>query len=106
MCYLFSKWRIEKIHIYKKVIGIMTLCFIVSTLFTTGCSKSTNHREVRVSISKEDTQEKGNMEWKKRSKIDEDNNNIIYTDESGKKGKSYQRCISIKNLAIQKDIYI
>ena len=54
----FSKWRIKKIHIYKKMMRIITLCFIASTLFATGCSKSTNHREVRVSISKEDTQEK------------------------------------------------
>ena len=80
----FSKWRIKKIHIYKKMMGIITLCFIASTLFATGCSKSTNHREVRVSISKEDTQEKAIWNGK-TIEIDEDNNNIIYTDESGKK---------------------
>lgn len=84
MCYLFSKWRIKKIHIYKKMMRIITLCFIASTLFATGCSKSTNHREVRVSISKEDTQEKAIWNGK-TIEIDEDNNNIIYTDESGKR---------------------
>ena len=62
----------------------MTLCFIVSTLFTTGCSKNTNYSEVKVSISKEDTQEKA--AWNgKTIEIDDDNNNIIYTDENGKK---------------------
>ena len=70
----FSKWRIKKIHIYKKMMGIITLCFIASTLFATGCSKSTNHREVRVSISKEDTQEKAIWNGK-TIEIDEDNNN-------------------------------
>ena len=60
---------------------IITLCFIASTLFATGCSKSTNHREVRVSISKEDTQEKAIWNGK-TIELDEDNYNIIYTDES------------------------
>lgn len=39
----FSKWRIKKIHIYKKTIRLMTICFIASTLFATGCSQNTNH---------------------------------------------------------------
>mgnify|MGYP000529732067 FL=1 len=96
----FSKWRIEKIHIYKKVIGIMTLCFIVSTLFTTGCSKNTNYSEVKVSISKEDTQEKA--AWNgKTIEIDDDNNNIIYTDENGKK-ENLIRDVFPSKLAIQK----
>lgn len=80
----FSKWRIKKIHIYKKMIRIMTICFIASTLFATGCSQNTNHSKVEVSISKEDTQEKA--VWNgKTIEIDYDNNNIIYTDKSGKK---------------------
>lgn len=80
----FSKWRIKKIHIYKKMMGIITLCFIASTLFATGCSQNTNHSKVEVSISKEDTQEK--TVWNgKTIEIDYDNNNIIYTDKSGKK---------------------
>jgi hypothetical protein len=96
----FSKWRIKKIHIYKKMIGIITLCFIASTLFATGCSKSTNHREVRVSISKEDTQEKAIWNGK-TIEIDEDNNNIIYTDESGKK-ENLIRDVFPSKLTIQK----
>ena len=96
----FSKWRIEKIHIYKKVIGIMTLCFIVSTLFTTGCSKNTNYSEVKVSISKEDTQEK--TVWNgKKIEIDDENNNVIYTDESGKK-ENLIRDVFPSKLTIQK----
>lgn len=80
----FSKWRIKKIHIYKKTIRLMTICFIASTLFATGCSQNTNHSKVEVSISKEDTQEKA--VWNgKTIEIDYDNNNIIYTDKSGKK---------------------
>lgn len=80
----FSKWRIKKIHIYKKTIRLMTICFIASTLFATGCSQNTNHSKVEVSISKEDTQEK--TVWNgKTIEIDYDNNNIIYTDKSGKK---------------------
>lgn len=80
----FSKWRIKKIHIYKKTIRLMTICFIASTLFATGCSQDTNHSKVEVSISKEDTQEKA--VWNgKTIEIDYDNNNIIYTDKSGKK---------------------
>ena len=96
----FSKWRIKKIHIYKKMMGIITLCFIASTLFATGCSKSTNHREVRVSISKEDTQEKAIWNGK-TIEIDEDNNNIIYTDESGKK-ENLIRDVFPSKLIIQK----
>ena len=62
----------------------MTICFIASTLFATGCSQNTNHSKVEVSISKEDTQEKA--VWNgKTIEIDYDNNNIIYTDKSGKK---------------------
>lgn len=80
----FSKWRIKKIHIYKKTIRLMTICFIASTLFATGCSQNTNHSKVEVSISKKDTQEKA--VWNgKTIEIDYDNNNIIYTDKSGKK---------------------
>lgn len=80
----FSKWRIKKIHIYKKTIRIMTICFIASTLFVTGCSQNTNHSKVEVSIGKEDTQEK--TVWNgKTIEIDYDNNNIIYIDKSGKK---------------------
>lgn len=96
----FSKWRIKKIHIYKKMMRIITLCFIASTLFATGCSKSTNHREVRVSISKEDTQEKAIWNGK-TIEIDEDNNNIIYTDESGKK-ENLIRDVFPSKLTIQK----
>lgn len=96
----FSKWKIKKIHIYKKMIGIITLCFIVSTLFATGCNKSTSHREVKVSISKEDTQEKA--VWNgKMIEIDDDNNNIIYTDESGKK-ENLIRDVFPSKLTIQK----
>lgn len=66
------------------MMGIITLCFIASTLFATGCSQNTNHSKVEVSISKEDTQEKA--VWNgKTIEIDYDNNNIIYTDKSGKK---------------------
>ena len=79
---------------------IITLCFIASTLFATGCSKSTNHREVRVSISKEDTQEKAIWNGK-TIEIDEDNNNIIYTDESGKK-ENLIRDVFPSKLTIQK----
>lgn len=94
----FSKWSIKKIHIYKKAIKIMTLCFITSTLFTTGCSKSMNHSEV--SISKEDTQEMA--AWNgKTIEIDDDNNNIIYTDENGKK-ENLIRDVFPSKLAIQK----
>lgn len=96
----FSKWRIKKIHIYKKTIRIMTICFIASTLFSTGCSKSTNHSEVEVSISKEDTQEKA--VWNgKTIEIDYDNNNIIYTDKSGKKERLIRDVFPSK-LIIQK----
>lgn len=78
----------------------MTLCFIVSTLFTTGCSKNTNYSEVKVSISKEDTQEKA--AWNgKTIEIDDDNNNIIYTDENGKK-ENLIRDVFPSKLAIQK----
>lgn len=94
----FSKWRIKKIHTYKKVIRIMTLCFIASILFATGCSKSTNHNEV--SISKEDTQEK--TVWNgKKIEIDDENNNVIYTDESGKK-ENLIRDVFPSKLTIQK----
>ena len=94
----FSKWRIKKIHTYKKTIRIMTLCFMASTLFATGCSKSTNHS--KVSISKEDTQEKAVWNGKK-IEIDDDNNNIIYTDESGKK-ENLIRDVFPSKLTIQK----
>lgn len=94
----FSKWRRKKIHIYKKTIGIMTLCLIVSTLFATGCSKNTNYSEV--SISKEDTQEKAVWNGKK-IEIDDDNNNIIYTDGNGKKEKLIRDVFPSK-LTIQK----
>ena len=94
----FSKWRIKKIHTYKKMIRIMTLCFIASILFATGCSKSTNHNEV--SISKEDTQEK--TVWNgKKIEIDDENNNVIYTDESGKK-ENLIRDVFPSKLTIQK----
>ena len=94
----FSKWRIKKIHTYKKTIRIMTLCFMASTLFATGCIKSTNHS--KVSISKEDTQEKA--VWNgKMIEIDDDNNNIIYTDESGKK-ENLIRDVFPSKLTIQK----
>ena len=79
MC-IYSAFLLVSLHIMvEKMMGIITLCFIASTLFATGCSKSTNHREVRVSISKEDTQEKAIWNGK-TIEIDEDNNNIIYTD--------------------------
>lgn len=94
----FSKWRIKKFHTYKKAIRIMTLCFIASTIFATGCSKSTNHSEV--SISKEDTQEKAVWNGKK-IEIDDDNNNIIYTDENGKK-ENLIRDVFPSKLKIQK----
>lgn len=94
----FSKWRIKKIHTYKKMIRIMTLCFIASILFATGCSKSTNHNEV--SISKEDTQEK--TVWNgKKIEIDDENNNVIYTDENGKK-ENLIRDVFPSKLTIQK----
>ena len=94
----FSKWRRKKIHTYKKTIRIMILCFIASTLFATGCSKSTNHSEV--SISKEDTQEKAVWNGKK-IEIDDDNNNIIYTDGNGKK-ENLIRDVFPSKLTIQK----
>ena len=94
----FSKWRIKKIHIYKKTIRIMTLCVIAATLFATGCSKSTDNNEV--SISKEDTQEKAVWNGKK-IEIDDDNNNIIYTDGNGKK-ENLIRDIFPSKLTIQK----
>ena len=76
----------------------MTLCFIASILFATGCSKSTNHNEV--SISKEDTQEK--TVWNgKKIEIDDENNNVIYTDESGKK-ENLIRDVFPSKLTIQK----
>lgn len=100
MC-IYSAFLLVSLHIMvEKMMGIITLCFIASTLFATGCSKSTNHREVRVSISKEDTQEKAIWNGK-TIEIDEDNNNIIYTDESGKK-ENLIRDVFPSKLTIQK----
>ena len=94
----FSKLRIKGINIHKRIKKTAILCLIASTIFATGCSKSNSN--IEVSIEKEDTQEKA--AWNgKTIEIDYDNNNIVYTDENGKK-ENLIRDVFPSKLVIQK----
>lgn len=94
----FSKWRIKKNKIHKRVKKTAILSSVVLVLAVTGCSKADNN--IKVCIKGEDTQEKAI--WNGRTiEIDYDNNNIIYTDENGKRERLIRDVFPSK-LVIQK----